>query len=73
MLIYFGSESTIRENVSKEKDKAVKNNTLIADAVVFQNFINSTKIIIDFKPVSRRAYQKIRQLHCGYELNPTTF
>lgn len=42
---YFGGESTIWENDAEEQDKAVKYNTLIADAVVFQNVIDQTRII----------------------------
>lgn len=42
---YFGGESTIWENDPEEQEKSVKYNTLIADAVIFQNVIDQTRII----------------------------
>lgn len=42
---YFGGESTIWEDDPEAQEKAVKYNTLIADAVVFQNVIDQTRII----------------------------
>lgn len=42
---YFGGEATIWENDPEEHEKAVKYNTLIADAVIFQNVIDQTRII----------------------------
>ena len=43
--LFFGGEATIWENDPEDQEKAVKYNTLIADAVIFQNVIDQTRII----------------------------
>jgi len=43
--IYFGGDATIWENDPEEQEKAIKYNTLIADAVIFQNVIDQTNNI----------------------------
>lgn len=43
--LYFGGEATIWDNDPEEQEKAIKFNTLIADAVIFQNVIDLTKVI----------------------------
>jgi TnpA family transposase len=43
--IHFGGEGTLRENDPEEQDKLMKYKLLVADAVIFQNVIDQTRII----------------------------
>ena len=43
--IYFGGEATIWDNDPEEQEKAIKYNTLVADAIIFQNVIDMTNIL----------------------------
>ncbi len=43
--IHFGGEGILRENDPEEQDKLMKYKLLVADAVIFQNVIDQTRII----------------------------
>ncbi len=55
--LFFGGEGVIADNDPEEQEKAVKYNDLVANAVIFQNVVDQTRILRELKsegfPVNR--------------------